>query len=86
LLVAVGRSLTEPEQVIVRCKSFNDRAEEILADYRRQFRPYALYLAITDTAAEELKEVAPFLGRLERKGNITVYECRNFVCELPKIM
>ncbi len=50
------------------------------------FAPNRTVLAITDSAAGRLGTVAPFLGGLERKGRITVYECRNFVCELPKVI
>jgi len=86
MLVALGRWLTEPEQVIVRCVELNGRVAEVLAGYRRRFAPYAIAFAISDTVAERLRSTAPFLSGLERKGTVTVYECRNFTCELPKVI
>lgn len=85
MLVALGRWLAEPEQTVIRCEEVNDQVEELLAG-RRKFAPNSVLLAITDAAAEQLKRIAPFLSGLERKGRITIYECRNFTCELPKVM
>jgi uncharacterized protein len=86
MLVALGRWLTEPEQVIVRCAESNAEVAGILSEYRRRFAPNAIALAISDASAEKLRPNAPFLGSLERKGTITAYECRNFTCELPKVI
>jgi hypothetical protein len=41
---------------------------------------------ITDKGVETLREIAPFLAGLERKGPITIYECANFVCRLPQVV
>ncbi|MBV9083496.1 MAG: thioredoxin domain-containing protein, partial [Acidobacteriaceae bacterium] len=84
MLVALGRSLAEPEQVVIRCQSLDDRAATVLGEHRRKFSPYASVLAITDDGAAALREMAPFLASLERKGRITVYECRSFACALPQ--
>ena len=86
MLVALGRRLAEPEQVIVRCAELNAQVAGILAEHRRGFAPNATTFAIDDAASERLRSIAPFLSRLERKGTITLYECRNFTCELPKVI
>ncbi|MBV9302037.1 MAG: thioredoxin domain-containing protein [Acidobacteriaceae bacterium] len=85
-LVALGRWLMEPEQVIIRCAEIGPDIETLLAERHGKFSPYSVALALSDAAANELARSAPFLASLERKGRITVYECRNFVCELPKVM
>jgi hypothetical protein len=41
---------------------------------------------LNDAAARGLASFSPFLANLERKGRITVYECRNFTCDLPQII
>jgi hypothetical protein len=43
-------------------------------------------LSISDQCAVALREVSPFLASLERRGNFTIYECRNFTCQLPKVI
>lgn len=86
MLVAVGRWLSEPEQVIIRCEELDSEIRAIITGYRKKFTPYKLVLAITDRTASQLQGAAPFLAGLERKGRATVYECRNFVCELPKVI
>jgi hypothetical protein len=43
-------------------------------------------LSLSDKCAAELHDVAPFLAGLERRGRITIYECRNFTCQLPKVI
>jgi uncharacterized protein YyaL (SSP411 family) len=86
MLVALGRSLSEPEQIIIRCSEIGTEVEQILHERRARFAPNTLVLAITDDSAAQLLPLAPFLGALERKGRITIYECRNFTCELPKIL
>jgi uncharacterized protein YyaL (SSP411 family) len=85
MLVAVGRWLAAPEQVIVRRQSVDAETHRILAAYRKDFRPYTVLVPLSDEAVKELAELAPFLAGLERKGEFTVYECRNFACELPKV-
>jgi uncharacterized protein len=86
MLVAVGRSLAEPEQVIIRCGEIDPEIQRILADHRKGFAPNSVVLAITDEWAGALAGIAPFLSTLERKGRITIYECRNFSCELPRVI
>jgi hypothetical protein len=87
MLVALGRSLSEPEQIVVRSEQFEPDIARILAEYRKMFVPYRVVLAVTDTSVQQLESVAPFLAGLERKGGrTTIYECRNFVCELPKVV
>ncbi|MGA8029391.1 MAG: thioredoxin domain-containing protein, partial [Bryobacteraceae bacterium] len=86
MLVALGRWLTEPAEIVIRCEAIDSEIEEMIAQRRQVFSPDAITIAISDAAAERLKPIAPFLGGLERKGRITVYECRNFTCELPKVI
>ncbi len=86
MLVALGRRLTEPRQTVVRCERVDSEVEKILAEARSQFNPYGLVLPLPDDAAGDLKQTAPFLASLQRQGRITIYECRNFVCELPKVI
>ncbi|MBV9611223.1 MAG: thioredoxin domain-containing protein [Acidobacteriaceae bacterium] len=86
MLVALGRWLAAPEQIVIRCAEIDPQVEQILNEHRRNFLPNATVLALTDEAAERLKPAAPFLAGLERKGRITVYECRNFACELPVVI
>lgn len=84
MAVALGRWLTEPEQIIVRFDENSDEVSRILEPFRTRFAPYSLVAGISDSAARDLEAVAPFLAQLKRNGRITIYECRNFVCELPK--
>jgi hypothetical protein len=87
MLVALGRWLSEPEQIVLRCEQLEPDIARILAEYRKKFAPYRAVLAITDASAHQLQSVAPFLAELERKEDrTTIYECRNFVCELPKVV
>jgi uncharacterized protein YyaL (SSP411 family) len=86
MLVALGRYLTEPSQYVLRCAEFDARARSLLAQKRQEFKPYRTCAVVTDEAAEKLRAVAPFLAGLERKGAITIYECANFVCQLPQIV
>lgn len=86
MLVALGRSLAEPEQVIVRCGAVDADVRQILTANRSEFAPNSVFLAIADEAAQALAAVAPFLSGLERRGRITIYECRNFTCELPRVI
>ncbi len=86
MLVALGQSLAEPEQVVLRCANFDHEVEALLTAERARFRPIAAVFALTDDARLRLKMISPFLASLERKGRITIYECRNFRCELPKVI
>lgn len=86
MMVALGRWLAEPEQVVIRCSDIDAKVESLLAEERRNFSPNATVLAISDEAGHALRDSALFLNGLERKGRITVYRCRNFICELPEII
>ena len=86
MLVALGRWLDKPEQVIIRCEHFDEESEKLEREYTRKFSAVAVVLRISDKCAEELREVAPFLSGLDRRGRITVYECRDFTCQLPKVI
>jgi uncharacterized protein len=86
MLVALGRWLSEPEQVVIRCAEVTPEVERLLAEQRKNFSPNSVVLVITDDSADRLTGTAPFLAQLERKGRITLYVCRNFACELPKVI
>ena len=86
MLVAMDRWLAEPEQVVIRCAKIDAEVREMLADRRRHFAANTVLLALTDDDAASIANLAPFLAQLERKGRITVYECRNFTCELPRVI
>jgi uncharacterized protein YyaL (SSP411 family) len=86
MCVALGRMLAQPEQIVIRCAELDDEAKQLLYEKRASFAPYSTVLPLTDAAAEMLREIAPFLSGLERKGRLTIYECRNFACELPQVV
>jgi uncharacterized protein len=86
MLVALGRSLSEPEQVVIRCPEIEPEVQNLLSERRQKFSPYSVTVVLTDESARKLAQAAPFLAQLERKGHITLYECRNFACELPKVI
>lgn len=86
MLVAVGRSLAEPQQVIIRCAAVDEHVRELVTKERKEFAPYGVSLTVTDSAAEALRPVSLFLAGLERKGLVTIYRCRNFVCDLPVVI
>ena len=85
MLVALGRSVSEPAQVVIRCAELSDEVMDLLAERRRSFSPWASIFALTDEEAEKLDIHAPFLANLQRKGHITIYDCRNFTCLLPVV-
>ncbi|MBV9761536.1 MAG: thioredoxin domain-containing protein [Acidobacteriaceae bacterium] len=86
MLVALGRSLAEPEQLVIRCPSIGPEVAEILNKHRAKFSPYSVFLGISDAAAASLAPVAPFLAGLERRGRLTLYRCKNFSCDLPQVI
>jgi uncharacterized protein YyaL (SSP411 family) len=86
MLVALGRWLKDSEQVIIRCRELDAQSDRLEREYTRKFSPSAVVLSISDQCAQELREVSPFLAGLERRGSITIYECRNFTCQLPKVI
>ena len=84
MLVAVGRFLAAPEQVVIRCAELSADVENRLRTEGAEFKPWSAILVITNEAASELQEFTPFLSSLELKDRITLYRCKNFVCELPE--
>ncbi len=86
MMVALGRWLAEPSQVVIRCAEVDREVQQLLREHHGKFGPNTTILALTDGAAEQLQRTAPFLGGLARNGRITLYECRNFTCELPKVI
>jgi len=86
MLVALAKWLTEPQQVIIRCEAVDSEVETLRKEYANGYQLNSLVLALTDSDAVSLGRLSPFLAGLERKGRITIYECRNFVCELPKVI
>jgi len=84
--VALGRWLAPSEQIVIRCAKLDDEGRQWLYDKRTSFAPFSTVLALSDATAETLRETAPFLSSLERKGKLTIYECRNFTCELPQVI
>ncbi len=85
MMCTLGRYLSEPEQIVLRCERLED-ASELIERERRAFRPYASVLALTDEAVSQMTADAGFLASLERQGRATIYGCRNFVCELPEVV
>ncbi len=86
MLVALGRFLSRPEQVVIRCERSSTEAKDLLAAERRAFRPWSAVFPLTDAGAAELRIVAPFLSSLERRGRLTVYACHDFACDLPQVI
>ncbi|MBV9266398.1 MAG: thioredoxin domain-containing protein, partial [Acidobacteriaceae bacterium] len=86
MLVAAGRMLSAPRQIVIRCAEMSAEVHDLLAPYQHDFQPWSVVLALTDEAALRLRDLAPFLASLERKGRITIYECHNFTCDLPKVI
>jgi uncharacterized protein len=84
MLVALGRSLTAPEQIVLRCA--DAACDDLFQRESRSFSANTVVLALSDAAARALIPLSPFLGSLERKGKISIYRCRNFTCELPEIV
>jgi hypothetical protein len=86
MLVALGRYLTVPAQYVIRSEYIGQESIALVAERRREFRPYETVAIVSDQQTESLKAVSPFLAKLERRGRITVYECANFVCQLPRVI
>ena len=86
MLVALGDWLSEPAQVVIRCSSIDDRVRAFLLERRRRFEPYSVTAVVSDDAVEALRRVAPFLASLDRTNDAIVYECANFVCQLPRAL
>jgi uncharacterized protein YyaL (SSP411 family) len=86
MMVALGDWLSEPAQVVIRCSSIDDRIRAFLLERRRRFAPYSVTAVVSDDAVDSLRPVAPFLASLDRTNDATVYECANFVCQLPRAL
>jgi uncharacterized protein YyaL (SSP411 family) len=86
MLAALGRWLHPAEQVILRVQEADAESNKLENGYAGKFSPSAVVLTIADECAAELHEAAPFLAGLERHGRITIYECQNFTCQLPKVI
>jgi uncharacterized protein len=86
LLAAVGRHLAEPEQTVLRYETVTPEIEQVVQRYRREFKPFGIVLAISDAAAARLAPLLPFIAALPRQGNLTLYRCRNYACELPEVL
>jgi uncharacterized protein YyaL (SSP411 family) len=89
LLASLGRYLTPPEQIVIRCEDSAARdakVEEAARTNRGDYKPYSAVLVITDSESNALAELAPALGSLDRKGSATLYRCRNLACELPETL
>ncbi len=84
MMVAAGRWLAEPAQLVVRCASISERVQSFIDEKRRTFAPNWTLAVVSDDAVDQLRSVAPFLAGLSRSADVTVYECRNFVCQLPQ--
>lgn len=83
MMVAAGRWLAEPAQLVIRCQAITGVVRAFVQEKRAKFTPNLAIAVIEDSAVEALRPVAPFLADLGRNSAATVYECRNFVCQLP---
>jgi uncharacterized protein len=86
LLAAVGRHLAVPEQTVLRYASSTPAIEQRVLQYRREFKPFGIVLALSDAAAESLAPLLPFLAGLPRQGELTLYRCFNYACDLPEVL
>ena len=90
MLCALESWLAAPEHFIVRVATEGDvsssEVQALLRPYRDSFQPNVVSMALTDKATAALHPISPFLGALERHGQVTVYRCHNFACELPQVM
>ncbi|MFL6414639.1 MAG: thioredoxin domain-containing protein [Bryobacteraceae bacterium] len=87
LLASLGRYLTPPEQIVIRCQdggAAGPKVAQAAHGVREEFRPYSAVLVISDSQSEKLEELAPALSSLHRKGEATLYRCKNLTCELPE--
>ncbi len=83
--VALGRWLTAPEHVVVRCQTLDEKALGLLRTKQRAFAPNASVFTLSDEAALYFRDTSSFLGGLDRQGSMTLYECRDFTCQLPQV-
>jgi uncharacterized protein len=86
LLAAVGRHLAAPEQTVLRFAVSTPAIEQAVLRYRQEFKPFGVVLALSDAAAASLAPLLPFIGTLPRQGELTLYRCRNYSCDLPEVL
>jgi uncharacterized protein YyaL (SSP411 family) len=89
LLASLGRYLTPPEQIVIRCQdgAVNDpKVQGAARTSRSEYLPYSAVLVLTDSESEALAELAPALSSLDRRDAATLYRCRNLTCELPEAL
>jgi uncharacterized protein YyaL (SSP411 family) len=86
MLVALGRWLSEPRQIVLRSEAYDERTESAVRDAQKHFEPNTVILAVTDSSAQTLIDNAPFLAGLNRRNGLTIYRCQNFACQLPEVI
>ncbi len=84
IMVALGRSLHAPKQIVYRCEVVDQQLLDQVRTERQSFEPNVAVLLIDDHSARQLAACSPFLAQLERKGRYTIYRCENFTCSLPQ--
>ena len=84
IMVALGRSLLAPKQIVYRCEVVDQQLLDQVRTERQSFEPNVAVLLIGDHSARQLAACSPFLAQLERKGRYTIYRCENFTCSLPQ--
>ena len=84
LLAAVGRHLSAPEQTVLRYEFMTPAVEQVVLRCRQEFKPFGVVIALSDAAAERLASALPFLASLPRRGELALYRCRNYACDLPE--
>jgi len=86
LLAAVARHLSAPEQIVLRYEASTPAIEKAVLQYRQEFKPFGIVMALSDSAAQNLATALPFLAGLPRQGELTLYRCRNYACDLPEAL
>lgn len=86
LLLAGARLLQSPEHVILRYGQRTPEIDELIQKQRDLFRPFTPVIAISDEQAQALERFAPFLASLPRQGELTLYRCADFACQLPEVL
>lgn len=85
LLIALERSLAAPSHTVIRCAEMNPEVAKILRAEWKKFEPNTVTLVVDDHSAQSLSKLAPIQVASEKKGNITIYRCRNYTCALPEV-